>query len=67
MADNSTAYEIRRDLLHLAVQVLTDRHRTLFENEMMKGQDSPKNPIAPYTLEEVLSHANALYDFVKTK
>ncbi len=67
MSDNSTAYEIRRDLLHLAVQVLTDRHRALFENEMMKGSDAAKNPVPPYTLEEVLGHANALYDFVKTK
>ncbi len=67
MSDNSRAYEIRRDLLHLAVQVLSDRHRALFENEMLKGSDAQKDPVPPYTLQEILSHANALYDFVKTK
>ena len=68
MSESSkSGYDIRKELLHLSVGILSDNRKTLFQNEMMKEDGSKKEPIAPYTLQEVIDQANALYEFVKTK
>ena len=61
-----SGYEIRKELLHLAVGILSEKRRALMDNEHMKP-DGSRNAVDPYTLEEVLTYANTLYDFVKTK
>lgn len=63
---NKSGYELRSNLLGMATGILENRNRRLFDNEMIKAEGY-RNPIAPYTTEDVIAEATKLYDFVKNK
>ena len=63
---NKNGYEIREDLLGMAVGILESRNQTLRENEYLKPEGQRAN-ITPYTVEEVLDTAETLYQFVSRK
>ncbi len=63
---NKNGYEIREDLLGMAVGILESRNSTLRENEYLKPEGQRDN-ISPYTVDEVLKTAETLYQFVSKK
>ena len=67
MSDSKkSGYELRTDLLGMAIGILESRVGRQFENEHLKP-DGKRNAVQPYTTEDVLSEAEKLYDFVQKK
>ena len=66
MSDNKNGYQLRQELLGMATGIVVDRHQRLFDNEVMKPEGN-RNPIPPYTTEDVIAEAEKLYAFVKKK
>jgi len=66
MSENRNGYELRSDLLGMAIGILESRNDRQFGNEHLKpeGQRSPVNPFAT---EDVLAVAEKLYAFVQKK
>lgn len=64
--NSKNGYEIRENLLHMAVGILSDRDNKDRENEYLKPEGQRK-PIKGYDLEEVLATAEKLYSFVGKK
>jgi len=70
MSDNKNAYELRTDLLGMATGIISDRTVRLEQNEHFMADNDEnyhRQPIAPYTVEEVIAVAEQLYQFVQTK
>ena len=65
---NSTksGYELRTDLLGMAIGILESRVQRQFENEHLKPEGN-RQPVNPYATEDVLVVAEKLYDFVQNK
>ena len=65
---NSTksGYELRTDLLGMAIGIVESRIQRQFENEHMKPEGSRK-AIQPFTTEDVLAEAEKLLAFVNKK
>jgi hypothetical protein len=63
---NKSGYELRADLLNMAIGILESRVGRQFDNEHLKP-DGQKNPVDPYTTEDVLKEAEKLYRFVQKK
>ena len=64
------AYELRTDLLGMAAGIVSDKQARLETNEHFKAEGDKnyqRQPIAPYTAEEVIAVAEKLYHFVQTK
>ena len=61
-----SGYELRSDLLGMAIGILESRNARMFDNEHLKpeGQSVPVNP---YATEDVLVVAEKLYNFVQKK
>ncbi len=67
MSDNNkNAYELRTDLLGMAIGIVENRLHREFENEHLKPEGQRK-PVQPYTTEEVIAEATKLYSFVQRK
>ena len=67
MSDNNkNAYELRTDLLGMAIGIVENRLQREFENEHLKPEGQ-RNPVQPYTTEEVIAEATKLYSFVQNK
>ena len=67
MGDKSkSGYELRTDLLGMAIGIVQERVQRQFENEHMKPEGT-RNPIPSFTTEEVISEAEKLYNFVQKK
>ena len=70
MSDNNNSvrsgYDIRTDLLGMAIGILESQKQALVENEHMKP-DGQQSPIEPYSAEEVMDTAEKLYSFVQRK
>ena len=67
MSDNNkSGYQLRTDLLGMATGIVVDRHSRLFDNEVMKPEGS-REPVAPYTTEDIIAEAEKLYAFVQKK
>jgi len=67
MSDNNkNAYELRTDLLGMAIGIVENRHNRKFENEHLKPEGQ-RNPVQPYTTEDVIAEATKLYSFVQSK
>tara|TARA_S200002703_G_scaffold131427_1_gene118974 strand:- start:2105 stop:2323 length:219 start_codon:yes stop_codon:yes gene_type:complete len=67
---NRNAYELRTDLLGMAMGLVSDGKVRLEQNEHFKAEgdnDYQRQSIAPYTAEEVIAVAEKLYQFVQTK
>ena len=66
MSDNKSGYQLRQELLEMATGIVGDRNNRLFDNEVMKPEGS-RQPIQPYTTEDVIAEAEKLYAFVQKK
>jgi len=64
--ESKSGYELRTDLLGMAIAILESRNSRQFENEQLKSEDARK-PVEPYTTTDVLSVAEDLYDFIQKK
>ena len=63
---NKNGYELRTELLGMAVGILESRVNRQFENEHLKPEGK-RNAVVPYTTDDVLGEAERLYQFVKEK
>ena len=63
---NKNGFEIRENLIGMAIGILQDRDSRERENEYLKPEGTRK-PIKGYTVEEVIKTAETLYKFVQTK
>lgn len=63
---NKSGYELRSDLLGMAIGILESRNARIFENEHLKPEGQ-RNAVNPYATEDVLIVAEKLYDFVQKK
>lgn len=67
MSDNKkSGYELRTDLLGMAIGILDSQKCRQFENECMKPE-AERQVVPPYTTEDVLVEAEKLYTFVGRK
>jgi len=63
---NKSGYELRTELLGMAIGILSERNNRQFDNECLKPEGQ-RQAINPYATEEVLVVAQKLYDFVQSK
>lgn len=63
---NKSGYELRSDLLGMAIGILESRNSRQLDNECLKPEGQ-RQPVSPYATEEVLAVAEKLYDFVQKK
>ena len=63
---NKSGYELRTDLLGMAIGIVDQRIQRLFENEHMKPEDQ-RCTVDPFTTEDVIAEAEKLYAFVQKK
>ena len=67
MSDNNkSGYQLRTDLLGMAIGIVCDKVGRQFENEHLKPEGQ-RNAVAPYTTEDIIIEAEKLYVFVQTK
>ncbi len=63
---NKSGYELRNDLLGMAIGILESRQSRQFDNEHLKPEGH-RTPVEPFTTEDVLVEAEKLYTFVQKK
>lgn len=63
---NKSGYELRSDLLGMAIGIVDQQVQRKFENEHLKP-DGQRNPVAPFTTEDIIAEAEKLYAFVQKK
>ena len=63
---SKSGYELRTDLLGMAIGILESRNSRQFDNECLRPEGQPQ-PVNPYVTEDVLVVAEKLYDFVQKK
>ena len=63
---NKNGYELRADLLGMAIGILESRGNRQLQNEHLKSEGL-RESVDPYTTEDVLNEAEKLYQFVQTK
>jgi len=63
---NKSGYELRTDLLGMAIGIVAEQKARQVENEFFKPEGQ-RSSVAPYTTEEVLVEAEKLYTFVQKK
>ena len=67
MSDSKkSGYELRSDLLGMAIGIVDQRVNRLFENEHMKPEGQ-RDAVDPFTTEDVIVEAEKLYAFVQKK
>ena len=67
MSDSKkSGYELRSDLLGMAIGIVDQRVNRLFENEHMKPEGQ-RDAVDPFTTEDVIAEAEKLYAFVQKK
>ena len=66
MSNSKNGYELRSDLLGMAIGILESRNSRQFDNEHLKPEGQ-RQPVNPYATEDVLEVAEKLYDFVQKK
>ena len=67
---NKSGYELRTELLGMAIGILQDRQHRMEANEHFKAENNnqyQRMPINPYATEDVLVEAEKLYNFVQSK
>ena len=70
MSENKSGYQLRTELLGMAVGLLETRNARLEQNEHFKAENDRKyqrQVIAPITTEEVIAEASKLYSCVQKK
>ena len=67
MSDNNkSGYQLRTELLGMAMGMVADRIGRQVENEHFKPEGQ-RQPVSPYTTEEIIVEAEKLYAFVQKK
>tara|TARA_B100001758_G_C17792879_1_gene295622 strand:- start:276 stop:479 length:204 start_codon:yes stop_codon:yes gene_type:complete len=67
MSDNNkNAYELRTDLLGMAIGIVESRESREFENEHLKPEGK-RSRVSLYTTDDVIAEATKLYSFVQNK
>ena len=67
MSDSKkSGYQLRQELLGMAVGIVCDKVSRQFENEHLKPEGQ-RSAVAPYTTEDVITEAEKLYAFVQKK
>jgi len=61
-----SGYELRTDLLGMAIGIVSDRVNRKVENEHFKPEGT-RSSIDPYTTEDIIVEAEKLYAFVQKK
>lgn len=64
--ENKSGYELRTDLLGMAIGIVQERVQRQFENEHMKPEGQ-RQPVQSFTTEDVIAEAEKLYAFVQRK
>jgi hypothetical protein len=67
---NKSGYELRTDLLGMAIGILQDRQNRQEGNEHFAAENDSnykRKAVNPYATEDVLVVAEKLYDFVQDK
>ncbi len=68
--EHKNAYELRTDLLGMAMGLVSEKTVRLEQNEHFMAENDEayqRKPISPYTVEEVITVAEKLYQFVQTR
>ena len=63
---NKNGYEIRTDLLRMAIGILESRVNQQFQNECLRPEGQ-RDAVNSYTTEDALEEAEKLYQFVQDK
>ena len=63
---SKSGYELRTDLLGMAIGILESRNGRQFDNECLKPEGQ-RIPVNPYATDDVLTVAEKLYNFVQKK
>ncbi len=63
---NKSGYELRTQLVDMAIGILESRNSRQFDNEHLKPEGQ-RQPVNPYATEDVLIVAEKLYNFVQKK
>jgi hypothetical protein len=67
MSDSKkSGYQLRTDLLGMAIGIVESRANREFDNEMIKPEGQ-RNAVQPYATEDVIAEAEKLYTFVQKK
>ena len=67
---NKSGYQLRTELLGMAMGIVSERVQRLESNEHFLAENDrhyARKPIAPFTSEEVILEAQKLYNFVQQK
>jgi len=70
MSDNKSGYQLRTDLLGMAIGIVGDRTNRLEQNEHFMAENDRhyhRKPVAPYTTDDIVLEAEKLYAFVQKK
>ena len=70
MSDKKSGYELRTELLGMAMGIVSERVHRLESNEHFAAENDRKyqrKAIPPFTTEEIISEAEKLYHFVQKK
>ena len=66
MSNTKAGHEIRRDILHMAIGVLSEnRQIDIANNQLLPEQERQK--VDGYTIEEIVEEAEKLYMFIDKK
>ena len=68
--ENKSGYQLRTDLLGMAIGIVSDRTSRLENNEHFLAENDRhyhRKPIDPYTTEDIVLEAEKLYAFVQKK
>jgi hypothetical protein len=63
---NKNGYELRTEVLGMAIGIVADQLARQVENEHFKPEGQRSN-VEPYTTEDILTEAEKLYAFVQKK
>ena len=63
---NKSGYELRTDLLGMAIGIVADKVSRQFENEHLKPEGQ-RDAVPPYTTDDIIVEAEKLYTFVQKK
>jgi len=63
---NKSGYELRQELLGMAMGIVSERNHRARENEHLKSEGQ-RTTVEPFTTEEILMEAEKLYTFVQKK
>jgi len=67
---NKSGYELRTDLLGMAMGIVSERVQRLEANEHFLAENDKRyqrQPINPFTTEDIIAEAEKLYAFVQRK